>query len=86
MRRIPTTCEAESRLFEHEFLEGEPVCIPENPQRVVALEMAGAELTLFTDKVLVGTNSWVKQDVAAEAAEIAPLMSFDFEDFRLTTS
>lgn len=65
------TCEAGERLFEHEFLEGEPVCIPENPQRVVALEMAGAELTLFTDKVLVGTNSWVKQELPVLMPELA---------------
>ena len=29
----PQTCEAGFRLFDHELLVGEPVCIPENPER-----------------------------------------------------
>ena len=34
------TCEAGFRLFDHEYLAGDPVCIPEDPQRILALEIS----------------------------------------------
>jgi iron complex transport system substrate-binding protein len=37
---VETTCEAGFRLFEHELLATEPVCVPENPQRVAFLDQA----------------------------------------------
>lgn len=48
-------CEAGFRLFEHELLATDPVCIPENPQRIVALDHSAVELLLFTDKEIAGT-------------------------------
>lgn len=50
-----TTCEEGFHLFEHELLATDPVCIPDNAQRVVALDNAAVELLLFTDKEIVGT-------------------------------
>ncbi|MEM7034629.1 MAG: iron-siderophore ABC transporter substrate-binding protein [Chloroflexota bacterium] len=39
-------CEAGFRLFDHELLETDPVCIPENPERIVALAPAPFEIML----------------------------------------
>ena len=39
-------CKAGFHLFEHEYLEGDPVCIPENPQRILALELSALESVL----------------------------------------
>ena len=50
-----TECEAGFHLFDHELLATDPVCIPDDAQRIVALENAAAELLLFTDKEIVGT-------------------------------
>lgn len=52
-------CEAGFRLFDHELLEAEPVCIPENPERVLALDMASVETALLTGKNLVGSSGWL---------------------------
>ena len=45
--------------FDHELLTTEPVCIPENPERVLALDMASAGITLLTGKNLVGSSGWI---------------------------
>ncbi len=50
-----TTCEDGFHLFDHELLATDPVCIPDDTQRVVALDNAAVELLLFTDKEIVGT-------------------------------
>ncbi|MBZ0295208.1 MAG: iron-siderophore ABC transporter substrate-binding protein [Anaerolineae bacterium] len=39
-------CEDGFRLFEHELLATEPVCIPENPQRIVAVDRFSLETLL----------------------------------------
>lgn len=52
-------CEAGFRLFDHELLATEPVCIPENPERVLALDMASVETALLTGKNLVGSSGWL---------------------------
>lgn len=57
--QAPQTCEPGFRLFDHELLVSEPVCIPENPERVLALDMASVEMTLLTGKTLVGASGWI---------------------------
>lgn len=64
------TCEAGQRLFDHELLVGEPVCIPENPQRVLALDMASLEMTLLTGKTLVGSSNWILSEYPVLEPEV----------------
>ena len=42
-------CEEGFRLFDHELLATEPVCVPEEPQRVAMLETIGTELMFTLD-------------------------------------
>jgi iron complex transport system substrate-binding protein len=56
-------CEAGFRLFDHEYLVGDPVCIPEDPQRILALELSAIESVLLADKDLVGTANWLHREV-----------------------
>jgi iron complex transport system substrate-binding protein len=61
-----TECQAGFRLFTHKLLASDPVCIPENPQRIVSLENAATELLLFTDKEIVGTfQVFTKDELSA---------------------
>lgn len=69
-----TECEAGFRLFEHVYLAGEPVCIPENPQRILALEISALETVLFTDKELVGTANWLHDEIPVLLPELAPAL------------
>ncbi|MCA0457828.1 MAG: iron-siderophore ABC transporter substrate-binding protein [Chloroflexi bacterium] len=69
-----TTCEAGFRLFEHEYLAGDPLCIPENPQRILALEMSALESVVLADKELVGTANWLHEEVPVLLPEIAPAL------------
>lgn len=76
-------CEPGFRLFDHELLATEPVCIPENPVRIVALENAAAELLLFTDKEIVGTfEAFTKAEMSAALPaltdELEPITGFDW--------
>lgn len=64
-------CEAGFRLFDHEYLAGDPLCIPENPQRILALEISALETVLFTDKELVGTANWLHEEVPVLMPELA---------------
>lgn len=52
-------CESGFWLFDHDLLTTEPLCIPENPERVLALDMASVEMTLLTGKRLVGSSNWI---------------------------
>jgi iron complex transport system substrate-binding protein len=67
-------CEPGFRLFDHEYLAGDPVCIPENPQRILALEISALETVLFTDKELVGTAGWLHDEVPVLMPELAPAL------------
>ncbi|MBZ0293317.1 MAG: ABC transporter substrate-binding protein [Anaerolineae bacterium] len=40
-------CEDGFRLFDHEYLAGDPVCIPENPQRIAVLDLSPLEVVLI---------------------------------------
>jgi iron complex transport system substrate-binding protein len=66
-----TKCEAGFRLFEHEYLATDPICIPENPQRILALEISALETVLFTGKELVGTANWLHEEVPVLMPELA---------------
>jgi len=69
-----TECEEGFHLFDHEYLAGDPVCIPENPQRILALEISALETVLFTDKELVGTANWLHSEVPVLMPELAPAL------------
>ncbi|MDL1902060.1 iron-siderophore ABC transporter substrate-binding protein [Anaerolineae bacterium CFX9] len=69
-----TSCEAGFRLFDHEYLAGDPICIPENPQRILALEISALEMVLFTNKELVGTAGWLHEEVPVLMPELAPAL------------
>lgn len=68
-------CAEGFRLFDHEYLATEPVCIPENPQRVLALDMASVELMLFTDKDIVGTAGWLLNELPVMLPELADALA-----------
>lgn len=67
-----TGCEAGFRRFDHDLLATDPVCIPENPQRIIALDVASVELTLMTGKTLLATSDWILSEM--------PFMSPQFTD------
>jgi iron complex transport system substrate-binding protein len=69
-------CEAGFRRFDHDLLATDPICIPEDPQRIIALDVASVELTLMTGKTLLATSNWILSEM--------PLMSPQFTD-RLAT-
>jgi iron complex transport system substrate-binding protein len=52
-----TNCEAGFRLFEHQFLATEPVCIPEAPQRIVVADFAALDVMYTLDIPAVGYGS-----------------------------
>lgn len=68
-------CEEGYRLFDHEYLASDPVCIPENPQRIVALEMSALEAVLFSGKELVGTAGWLHEEVPVLIPEFADVLA-----------
>lgn len=43
------SCEAGFRLFDHEYLQGDAICIPEHPQNVAALDILSFEFMLLND-------------------------------------
>lgn len=45
------TCEDGFRLFDHEQLSTDPVCIPENPERIVTLDSQAFDLMLATEAI-----------------------------------
>jgi iron complex transport system substrate-binding protein len=55
-----TTCAAGFRLFEHEILEAGAVCVPENPQRVVALDPFAYELLILNGTPPVGAVGYLE--------------------------
>jgi len=60
-----TECEEGFHLFDHEYLATDPVCIPDNPQRVLAFDMAALEFLLYTDFEIVGSTEWMLDELAA---------------------
>lgn len=66
-----TECEEGFRLFDHEYLATEPLCIPEDPQRVLALDISALEMVLLAEKELVGTANWLHDEVPVLLPELA---------------
>jgi iron complex transport system substrate-binding protein len=60
-----TECEEGFWLFEHEQLATEPVCIPENPQRIVSLDMPATEFLLLNDIPIVGVFGYAADEISA---------------------
>jgi iron complex transport system substrate-binding protein len=68
-------CAAGFRLFEHDVLVGDPVCVPENPQRIVALDMAAVETVLLSGKVPVGSASWLLSEMPVSLPQFADVLA-----------
>jgi iron complex transport system substrate-binding protein len=47
------TCEAGFSLFDHELLATDPVCVPENPQRIATLDPFSLEMMMAADRLPV---------------------------------
>ena len=68
-------CEEGFRLFDHELLLTEPVCIPENPERVLPLDIASLEMTLLTGKIPVATADWMLNEMPLLIPEFADILA-----------
>lgn len=69
------TCEPGFHLFDHERLATDPVCIPENPQRIVSLDMPATEFLLLNDIPIVGVFGYAADEIAA----VTPGLADDLE-------
>lgn len=58
-------CEPGFWLFEHERLATDPVCIPEDPQRIVSLDMPATEFLLLNDIPIVGVFEYAANEISA---------------------
>jgi len=76
------SCEAGFRLFDHELLVTDPVCIPADPQRVLPLDMTALELMLITKQTPLGTAQWILDELPIllpeYAAVLTPLPGFGY--------
>ena len=76
-----TECEEGFRLFDHERLATDPVCIPENPQRIVSLDMPATEFLLLNDIPIVGVFVYAADEISAItpglAEELEGIPTFD---------
>ncbi len=70
-----TECEAGFRLFDHELLVGEPICIPEAPQRILPLDMAAMEVVLLTGQTPVGGGDWMLDELPILLPQYADTLS-----------
>ena len=75
-------CEEGFRLFDHELLVTDPVCIPIAPQRVLPLDMTALELMLITNQTPLGTAQWILDELPLLLPEYAdaltPLPGFGY--------
>ncbi|GAB4177066.1 MAG: iron-siderophore ABC transporter substrate-binding protein [Roseiflexaceae bacterium] len=60
---VEAACPEGFRFFDHELLESEPGCIPNNLQRIVALDIASVEVVLLSQKELLGTGQWMLEEL-----------------------
>lgn len=84
-------CEPGFWLFDHERLATDPVCIPENPQRVISLDMPATEFLLLNDIPFVGVFGYAADEIAAVtpglADDLAGIPTFDWPpNLELVTS
>ena len=75
-------CEDGFRLFDHERLATEPVCVPENAQRIISLDMPATEFLLLNDVPIVGVFGYAADEISAItpgfADELADIPTFDW--------
>lgn len=75
-------CEEGFWLFEHERLATGPVCIPDNPQRIISLDMPATEFLLLNDIPIVGVFGYAADEISAItpglADELADIPRFDW--------
>jgi iron complex transport system substrate-binding protein len=75
-------CEEGFHLFDHENLATDPVCIPDNPQRIIALDMPSAEFLLLNDMPIVGIFGYVAEEISVISPgfedELAGIQIFDW--------
>lgn len=63
-QEVAAACEAGFRLFDHEYLATEPVCIPEDPQRVITLDQGIMTNLIALGAPPVGVHDWGVRDFA----------------------
>jgi iron complex transport system substrate-binding protein len=68
-------CPEGFRYFEHELLISEPTCIPNNPERIVALDMGVVEMMLLNGKTPVGSASWLLSEMPVLLPQYAETLS-----------
>jgi iron complex transport system substrate-binding protein len=73
-----TACEGGFRLFNHELLATDPVCVPENPQRIAVQDIAAAELMYALDiEPIAIAADWVNALFGSLPAPLGPeLLSY----------
>lgn len=84
-------CAAGFRLFDHERLATDPVCIPDAPERVISLDMPATEFLLLNDIPFVGVFGYAADEIAAItpglADDLADIPTFDWPpNLELVTS
>lgn len=52
------------RMFKHQLLIGDPVCLPKKIKRVVVLEIGAAEFSVLTGKKIVGAPGWLLSEMS----------------------
>lgn len=68
-------CAEGFRLFDHELLVTDPVCIPINPERVLPLDIASLETVLLTGKTPVATAEWMLAEMPLLIPEFADALA-----------
>jgi len=58
-------CDAGLRLFDHEYLATDPVCIPEDPQRIIAIDESVMADFIALGIQPVGVHDWGNRDFTA---------------------
>lgn len=68
------SCEDGFRLFDHELMINDPVCIPVAPARVLPLDIAALEVLLITGQTPVGTGEWILGELPLLLPEYADVL------------
>ncbi len=75
-------CADGSWLLTDERLVNGPVCIPDNPQRIISLDMPATEFLLLNDRPIVGVFGYVADEISAItpglAAALEGVQTFDY--------
>lgn len=75
-------CVAGFWLFDDERLATDPVCIPDNPQRIISLDMPATEFVLLNEIPIVGVFGYAADEISAVtpglADELAGIPTFDW--------